>query len=496
MVPGGLDERRRSAATAPSRREWLVAAGAGGPAFALYLALGWVRFSTGHSGNYDLGIFAQAAQHWARGEWPGSGIRSLSSLFADHFSPVTILFGLGWLIWPDPRSLLVVQSAALALAVALAGAAAARHLPLRLAVPVTAASALAKGLISAASFDVHETALGTPLVAGLAWGLLERRRRVVLGCAAASLLVKEDLGLTVLAAAAVWWCFTGDRRTALSLAALGLGGLVAANAVISWVAPGHRSPYLQFLFGASGNPQGLHGAAVLEGSRWAPGLLFGLAAGAIGLRSPLALLALPTLAWRAASSNVSYWQTYFHYDALLVPIAALALTDVLRRPAGRPAEAPLRATGWSRGWWHAAGGVRARGQLRGVLLTGALVWSAWIGLAKVAAWQPWDPHRYELSAPMRDATALGQLVPRGSAVVAQQDLGPAVLARVDVRMLTDTVPAWGRWVLLTSDGSQLGAPLAAKRHWLAVAAARPGVTIVRRGTCVLVGLPAQELVRL
>jgi len=473
----------------PARRPWLVGAVTGVPAAVLYLALDWVRLATGRSGNYDLGIFAQAAQRWAAGRLPGSSIRSLDTLFADHFSPITVLFGVGWSCWPDPRSLLVVQSLALGLAVGLVGVVAARHLPTPVAVGVTAATALAKGLVSAASFDVHETALGAPLVAGLAWGLLERRRRLTLGCAAGLLAVKEDLGLTVAAAGALWWWLERQqgrgpqgRRTALALVGLGLAGLVLANLVVVWAAPDHRSPYLQFLLGAAGNPQGLTGAQVSGGTRWAPALLFALAAGVVALRSPLAVLALPTLAWRAASSNTSYWQTYFHYDAVLVPIAAIALVDVLSRPAVVPAV--VSAGG------PAPGASRRRVEA-GVVAV-ALGWSAWIGLAKVAAWQPWDVHRWTPTARMRDAAALGELVPRGGAVVAQQDLGPAVLARVDVRMLTDTVPAAGGWVLLTPDGDQLGAPQAAKRRWLDAVARRPGVEITRRGDCVLVRLPGAE----
>jgi len=255
---------------------------------------------------------------------------------------------------------------------------------------------------------------------------------------------------------------------------LGAAGLVVANAVVIWAAPGHRSPYLPFLLGSSGNPQGLAGAEVHGGSRWAPALLFVLTAGVLALRSPITALAVPTLAWRAASSNVSYWQTYFHYDAVLVPIAAVALVDVLSRPVPRPRERWVRAA----------------------LVAGALGWSAWVGLAKIAAWQPWDPQRWTAVERMRDAAALGELVPRGAAVVAQQDLGPAVLARVDVRMLTDSVPAQGRWVLLTADGDQLGAPEAARRRWLAAVGQRPGVEITRRGSCLLVRLAAPEAVRL
>ena len=79
-----------------------------------HYALGSVRLATGRAGNYDLGIFAQAAQSWAAGRLPGSGIRSLDNLFADHFSPVTLLYGIGWLAWPEAGATWLAGTDALA----------------------------------------------------------------------------------------------------------------------------------------------------------------------------------------------------------------------------------------------------------------------------------------------------------------------------------------------------------------------------------------------
>src|SRR5690606_22447667 len=52
-----------------------------------------------------------------------------------------------------------------------------------------------------------------------------------------------------------------------------------------------------------------------------------LAAGAIGLRSPYMLLMLPTLAWRFTGDVEGYWDTSFHYSAVLMPIAVVSLID-------------------------------------------------------------------------------------------------------------------------------------------------------------------------
>jgi hypothetical protein len=82
------------------------------------------------------------------------------------------------------------------------------------------------------------------------------------------------------------------------------------------------------------------------------------------------------------------------------------------------------------------------------------------------------------------------------AVAAQQELGPVLIARLDVRTLS-TLPAGPvRWVLLTPAGSSLGAPESAKLAWLAQQRARPGVVVTDRDGVLLVRLSAPELVRL
>lgn len=460
-------------------------------AFALYAAMGLARFARGRTGNFDLGIFTQAAQRWSRGELPGSGIRGLDNLFADHVSPVTVLFGAAWRVWADPRSLIIAQALALATAIGLIALAALRHLPAGWAVGVVAAATLSKGIVAAAGWDVHEVAFGVPLMAGLCWGVLERRRGVVVACALALLAVKEDLGLTVVAAGGVWWWRTRDLRTASLLAGCGVAGLAVAASVVAWTSPEHTSPYLRFFAGGTGNPQALWGAVASGGSRLAPVLLFALAAGVLGLRSPIAWIAAPTLLWRAASSNPSYWQTYFHYDAILVPVAAFALVDVLRRVAlARFAAAP--------GAPRPAPTVVPAVVLGGAgLVAAGLVAAAWMGVTKLAPWRIWDPAAYRLSDPMRDVVALGQRIPAGAAVVAQQDLGPMLLARLDVRMLSTTAPgARAQWVILSATGSYLGAPEEAKQAWLLAQVRRPGVTVTERGRAVLVRLPAPEQVLL
>jgi uncharacterized membrane protein len=472
---GTLDDATVAERVATPARPAVLALPFALAAAGLYLAIGLVRYAGGGAGNYDLGIFSQAARSWSEGRLPGSAIRVLDNLFADHVSPVTAVLGVAWRLWPDPRALLVTQALTLGLAVWILGVAAFRRLPVVAAAVLVVAAALAKGVVSAAVFDVHETGLGAPLAAGLAYGLLERRRRITVGCALGLLLVKEDLGLTVAVAGLLWaWHRDdpADRRTGALLVAAGLAGVAVSIAIVLAVNPEHTSPYLQFLTGASGNPQGLPGLDVRGGHRWEPLVLFAVTAGLVGLRSPLALLALPTLAWRAVSSNEAYWQTYFHYDVLLVPVAAFALLDVVSRaPSGR---------------------LRLRPAL--IALPFVAV-AAGLGVAKAASWPVLVPAAYRLTPSLTAASELAARVPPGSAVVAQQDLGPPLIARYDVRMLSPLPAGPASWVLLTPGGSQLGASQAAKQAWLE-AASRAGARTQTLDGVTLVELPGPQVVRL
>ena len=73
-------------------------------------------------------------------------------------------------------------------------------------------------------------------------------------------------------------------------------------------------------------------------------LLLACIAGIVGLRSPYMWLMVPTLAWRFLGNVSSYWGWAWHYSAILMPIAVIALIDGVERLGGWAA---LRAT-WRR----------------------------------------------------------------------------------------------------------------------------------------------------
>ncbi|EKA62543.1 hypothetical protein B277_01669 [Janibacter hoylei PVAS-1] len=267
--------------TTTRQRLW-SAGGAGAVAWAFYTWIGVARYSRGEYGNYDLGIFVQAAHSWLTLGRPYSDIKGIN-LLGDHFSPITVLFALAYQMWADPRALIVAQSLALALVVAISTWSVARAGARSVKVGgVALVALLALPQVSAAGFQVHETALGAPFVLLLAMSVVTGARRPALVLTLAVLTIKEDAGLMVAGAGAAWFLIHRERRMAAGLAGLGAVGFIVSNAVILWVNPGHQNPYLRYF--TSGDTSG--GGLDSGGDRTTPRPLRALrAAGGVALVS-------------------------------------------------------------------------------------------------------------------------------------------------------------------------------------------------------------------
>ena len=328
---------------------WLpvvVACAVGG----LYVCLSLGQWRALVAPSWDLGIFAEAVQAYSRFEAPIVPIKGPGyNLLGDHFHPILALLGPVYRLFPSALTLLVVQDVLIAASVVPVARLAQRLFGRGGAVIVGLGYGLGWGLQGAVGAQFHEVCVAIPLLAFGGVAFVERRWGACMAWLAPLVLVKEDLGLTVfMAGLALAWRGRGEGRPAvLRGLAYALFGIVAFVVTVKVLLPA-MNPAGTWAYSLDGAATGA--GTPMDGSTAARGLpslwdilttpsvklatLLVLLAGAgfVGSASPWFALVLPTLAWRFAGSVESYyvWDSW-HYNAVLVPIAACSLLDVINR---------------------------------------------------------------------------------------------------------------------------------------------------------------------
>ncbi|MBB2901004.1 putative membrane protein [Kineococcus radiotolerans] len=436
--------------------------------FAWFAWLGLARWNVGRSGAYDLGVFAQSAQSWASGRLPYSAIRGLP-LLGEHFSPVTALWGAAWWVWPDPRALIVVQAVPLALGVAVVHALARRHLGPPSAAVVAVLAAGSYGVVNVARLDVHEVAFAVPLIALACAALVERRLTAACAWSLPLLLVKEDQGPTICAVALVAFLLGRGRERLVAVATvlLAAAGTVAAFAVIAWRNPDHEVP----LFAIRFSGEAAAAAPLTWSADGAPRLelvvVLLVTGGLVWVRSPVAFVVVPTLAWRLISPYDSYWSPRFHYDGVLMPVVFVALVDVLRR---------LR---------------RPRVAVTAVVAVLSLAASTVTYLTANYVANPFSLDTWRPSAATRDLLAVSRDLPAGALVAADNGAGPYFVTRHTVRVFSNVGAVDADWVVVDLRIDGASATREGKLALVAELGARPDVEVVRRGQAVALRMPCR-----
>jgi len=310
-------------------RSWFVPAAVGLISTAVYTwfsAAQWARFEVP---SFDNALYTQLLQAYAEFREPIVPIAGIGfNLLGDHFHPLLAIFAPVFWVAPHGFALLVVQNAGFGVAAALITWCARRQVGPLNGIVLGGAFALSWGLQSAVAAQFHEVALSVPLIAGSLVAIVERRWVTAAVCAALLVFVKEDLGITVVVISIVI-AWQSGRRAWLLLAVWGAGWFALTTTVIlpalnpsgSW---GHGQEL--GIANVVGDPAALFAPAKFL----TVGLL--LASGALLLlRSPIALVLLPTLAWRFLSENPAHWGTSWHYSAVLMPIVFVALIDAIQR---------------------------------------------------------------------------------------------------------------------------------------------------------------------
>ena len=310
-------------------RTWALPTAVGLLVAALYTLYSFAQWRAYVVKSWDLGIFTQLAQRYASLEAPVVHIKGPGyNLLGDHFHPLLVLVGPVYAAFPDAFTLLVVQAVLFGVAAAVVTWAAVPLLGRVVGGLVGVAFGLSWGLQHAVDAQFHEIAFAVPLLAISLAAALRERWRTAAVAAALLVLVKEDLGLTT-AVLGVVLAWRARRPAMLWLTAWGVGGfLLATRVVLPLLNPDGEWAYGSRLdlVAALSDPVGLYDPA--KGyTLW----LLVVVTGAIALRSPFVLVAGPTLAWRFLSEESGYWAPTWHYSAVLLPVAYLAMLDGIDR---------------------------------------------------------------------------------------------------------------------------------------------------------------------
>jgi uncharacterized membrane protein len=370
---------------------WIIALAT----FIAYDTISVFRYLRLDPGSWDLGIFTEYVKQLAGLHSPVVSIRGAGfNLLGDHFQPIVGLLAPLFRVFPTPETLLVAQALLTAASVIPVCRAAQELLGTWASRGIGLAYGFSWGLQQMVNFDFHEIAFAVPLLAFSLSALVRRRLRPAVLWALPLVFVKEDQGFTVAAIGLVmagmglavltrggkpppgtpgaspggrppgtprWLKAPFLRHGALALpvgarhgaaaeqepgawirggvllAAWGLTWSVLAIAVIiPHFNPMHHYPYWNNggVVSPGGHPSvsALAHQVVQSGhvKLWTTFLIL-LPVAFLALRSPLVLIALPSLALRFVSTNNYFWGTNWHYDATVMPIVFLAAVDGMAR---------------------------------------------------------------------------------------------------------------------------------------------------------------------
>src|SRR3954451_18687405 len=306
----------------------------------LYAAVSIQQYHRMDSHVFDLGFFESVLRDYAHGHLPRLAFTDTTTAPL-HFSPALSLLAPVVLIWPSPIAVLVSQAVLVAVGVVPLMRAA---LPGAMAWVVAVSYGLAPGFSALFGFDFHEVALGVPLLAFSLAAMVRGQHRAAVLWALPLVLVKEDLGLTV-AALGLVVVLRGSRRWGGFAMVF---GVVAFAVVAIWLPHAHGGGGFAADVAPSTPGEAWHNLGQGAHNKVRTVLFLLLPTGLVALRSPMLLIvALPTFGWRFLAGRYTYWDPWYQYDAVLVPVAVAAMIEgaVLLRGRMRQAGLTLAVVG-------------------------------------------------------------------------------------------------------------------------------------------------------
>ncbi|MFF3664062.1 DUF2079 domain-containing protein [Microtetraspora malaysiensis] len=402
----------------------------------VYELLGMVRLHTFRATTFDLVIFDQAVRGYARfsapvspvlGMFTGRGMDYLQ--LSDHFSPIlAVLAPLYWLR-DGPETLILAQAVLFALAIPFLWLFTRRSLGIGPAYLVAIAYALSWPVAEAADFDFHEVAFVPVLTAAMIERYQARRFLTSFLCMFALLLVKEDMGLTVIGFGACL-LVTGRRFDGVCVAAIGAAWTGLVRGALIPMLGGDTGDF--WAYGHLGQDVGelavnvvthpLRTLALLvdDAGKVDTLVLLGWPVLFACLFSPLTLIAVPHVLERLLSDRPSWWVPDYQYNAFVVAILICAGVDGIVR-LGRIV----------RRRWPGIDGRALPAHWAVCVVVVALTLVPRFGLGQLV-----HADFYRRDARAVAAAEASALVPSGVVVEAANEIGPALTGRA-------TVVVWG-----------------------------------------------------
>ena len=341
----GLVDRLRAARPAMLRAVPL----AGAAAYALIMSVVTIRkHEAFQSHGHDLGIFDQVMWRTVHGDVLGTSMLVSPHFFGEHVSPILLLVAPLYALVPDPRTLLWLQTVALASGAFAVYWIATRALRDEAAAALFSLAYLAyQPMRNANLFDFHPIALATPLLL-FAFHHLESRQWVRFGLfLALAMACQEEIAILVAALGIYVGWVHGRRKTAVALFTLG----AVILALDLWVVVPHfrNGPFsftYRYSYLGSSIPEIVtslvtHPLLVLRHTLIPAKLdylvdVFGPVAFLPFAAPAQLLLTAPTFFQNVLSDYAQQYSTRFQYTSPLTPFVFGAAIYGLRRLGTRP----------------------------------------------------------------------------------------------------------------------------------------------------------------
>jgi len=287
---------------------------------------------------YDLAIFDQAIWHMSRLEVPQTSVRNLPVIFGDHFDPIITLLAPIYALFPDARTLLVVQAFFLVAGVGIIFLWAKKDkIAPFLAMLLALLYLTHPGIQGAANCDFHEIAFAPVLLLLFFYFLSKRHWRGFFVAAFLLLLVKEEFALWMTAIGV--FVVLREKLARPGMAVLGMAAVYfllvmtvfmpALNQGVSGYAygslfPGFEGGVGSGIAGYVSDPGKFLGVLAQDPEKWWSILLYTLPLALPLVFNPMAVILLvPAVATRVLSSYVYLSYAGFYYNVVFAPLAAV-----------------------------------------------------------------------------------------------------------------------------------------------------------------------------